>query len=305
MRPTLRQLQYLVAIADTGRFGEAAERMHVTQPSLSAQIADMEGHLGAILLERGRHGATLTPVGAEVVRRARLILGQVEELRAAASHADAQLRGRLRLGVLPSIGPYLLPESAKRLHSRFPALRLAIREEKTIDVDAHLADGRLDAGISTAKDHPSCHSLPLFQEDLWVCVSPEDELGKETGPVRLSKLKGRELLSLGYGHGLSAIVGELARKAGAHVSTEYEGTSLDAIRHMAVMGAGVAIVPSLYVASEVRWDQDLVARRLEHAGARRRISLIWRSTSPLAPQLKLLADVLAGVGKDVLSGLDS
>lgn len=304
MKPTLRQLQFLVAIADTGRFGEAAERMHVTQPSMSAQIADMEAYLGVVLLERGRHGASLTPVGAEMVRRARLILAEVEELRAAARHSEGQLRGRLRLGVLPSIGPYLLPEAAKRLHSRFPALRLALREEKTIDVDAHLADGRLDAGISTAEDHPSCKSIPLFQEALWVCVSPEDDLGKDTGPVRLSRLKGKELLSLGYGHGLSSIVSELARKAGAHVSTEYEGTSLDAIRHMAVMGAGVAIVPSLYVAAEVRWDQDLIARRLDYPGARRKISLIWRSTSPLAPQFTLLAEVLAGVGTDVLSGLD-
>lgn len=303
MKPTIRQLQFLVAIADTGRFGEAAERMHVTQPSMSAQIADMEASLGVVLFERGRHGASLTPVGAEMVRRARLILAQVQELRAAARQSDGQLRGRLRLGVLPSIGPYLLPESAKRLHARFPELRLALREEKTIDLDARLADGRLDAGISTAEDHPSCKSIPLFQEDLWVCVSRDDELGKEDGPIRLSALKGRELLSLGYGHGLSQIVSELARKANAHVSTEYEGTSLDAIRHMAVMEAGVAIVPSLYVASEVRWDKDLVARRIEHAGARRKISLIWRSTSPLAPQFRLLSEVLAHAGRDVLSGL--
>lgn len=303
MRPTLRQLQYLVAIADTGRFGEAAERLHVSQPSLSSQIAEMEASLGTVLLERGRHGASLTPIGTEIVQRARRILGEVEELKAAARHSEGQLHGRMRLGVLPSIGPYLLPEAAKRLHTLFPDLRLALREERTIDLDAHLSDGRLDAVISTAEDHPSCKSLPLFQEDLWICTAAEDPLGAEPAPLRLNQLKGKELLSLGYGHGLSQIVSELARKASAHVSTEFEGTSLDAIRHMAVMGAGVAVVPSLYVASEVRWDQDLVARRLAHSGARRRISLIWRATSPLASQFDRLGEVLRDVGQDILRGL--
>lgn len=303
MRPTLRQLQYLVAIADTGRFGEAADRLHVSQPSLSSQIAEMETALGVVLLERGRHGASLTPVGAEVVQRARRVLGEVEELKAAARQSHDQLRGRMRLGVLPSIGPYLLPEAAKRLHTLFPDLRLALREERTIDLDAHLSDGRLDAVISTAEDHPACNALTLFQEDLWVCTASDDPLAKNQEPLRLNKLKGRELLSLGYGHGLSQIVSELARKAGAHVSTEFEGTSLDAIRHMAVMGAGLAIVPSLYVASEVRWDKDVVALRLAHGGAKRRISLIWRSTSPLASHFDQLGIVLKDVGEDILRGL--
>ena len=303
MRPTLRQLQYLVAIADTGRFGEAAERMNVSQPSLSAQVAEMEGYLGAQLVERGRHGAALTPIGVDIVRRARLILRDVEDMKATARRAEGQLSGRIQLGVVPSIGPYLLPDATKKLHAMFPDLRLAVREERTIDLDAHLTDGRLDVVISTATAHTEAHSAPLFKEDVWICVSPDHPLAAETGPVRLSTLKGRELLSLGYGHGLSQITQEIARKAGAHVSTEYEGTSLDAIRQMAVMGAGLAILPSLYVASEARWDQDLVVRRIEHASAHREISLIWRATSPLGPQFRKLGEVLAEVGEGILRGL--
>jgi LysR family transcriptional regulator, hydrogen peroxide-inducible genes activator len=303
MRPTFRQLQYLVAVADCGRFGEAASRLNVTQPSLSAQIAEMEGYLGATLLERGRHGATLTPVGAEMVRRARFILRDLDDLKAAVRRAAGELAGRIQLGVLPSVGPYLLPEAVKRLHALFPDLRLALREERTIDLDAHLQDGRLDVVISTLADHPNAVGIPLFEEELWICVAADDPLADEAGPIRLARLKGRELLSLSHGHGLSQITKEIAHRAGAHVSTEYEGTSLDAIRQMAVMGAGAAVLPSLYVAAEAQFDKAIRLRRIDHASARREISLLWRPSSPLADQYGQLSEVLAACGKSILAQL--
>ena len=125
MKPTLRQLQYIVAIADTGRFGAAAKEVNVSQPSLSAQVSDVEARLGVILVERGRNGAVLTPMGQDFVRRARIILQQVEDLKAAMSFSDGAMVGRLRLGVLPSIGPYLLPTTVKLLHARYPELRMS------------------------------------------------------------------------------------------------------------------------------------------------------------------------------------
>ena len=126
MRPTLRQLQYLVAISETGRFNEAARRMNVSQPSLSAQVANMELELNTHLVERGRHGAIMTPAGEDVVRRARLILRQVEELKIASGADESTLSGRMRLGVIPSVGPYLLPNATKELHRMFPDLRLGV-----------------------------------------------------------------------------------------------------------------------------------------------------------------------------------
>ena len=129
MRPTLRQLQYLVAVAETGHFGDAAKSVNVSQPSLSAQIANMEAELGTVLVERGRHGALLTPKGEEAVRRARLILRDVEDLKSATRHEPGYLTGRLRLGVLPTIGPYLLPAATRRLHISYPELRFSVREE--------------------------------------------------------------------------------------------------------------------------------------------------------------------------------
>jgi LysR family hydrogen peroxide-inducible transcriptional activator len=304
MRPTLRQLQYFVAVADAGRFIDAADRLNVSQPSLSAQIADMEVELGTVLFERRRSGVTLTPLGADLIIRARLILRDVEDFRAAARQTDGQLAGRLQLGVVPSIGPYLLPDATKRLHAIFPELRLAVREERTADLGIHLSDGRLDAIISNAADHPNTRSVELFREQLWISMSPDHPLALEAGPITLADLKGRVLLSLGRGHGLGQITKDLARQAGGHVSTEYEGTSLDAIRQMAVMGAGLAVLPSLYVASEARWDKDLVVRRIDHDGVHRDISLIWRTASPVAAHFLQLGDVLMEVGNRVLASLN-
>jgi len=149
MKPTLRQMEYLVAIADTGTFGEAAKRTFVSQPSLSAQVKDMEDHIGARLLERGRHGALLTPIGEEMVKRARLLLRQVEEMKVLGREAEGTLAGRIRLGVLPTVGPYLLPQATQRLHRAYPELRLFVREERTTDLKDHLSSGKFDVIIST------------------------------------------------------------------------------------------------------------------------------------------------------------
>jgi LysR family hydrogen peroxide-inducible transcriptional activator len=243
MRPTLRQLQYIVAVAESGRFRDAALQLGVSQPSLSEQISDAEAQLGVTLIERARTGAVLTPAGAEVVRRARIVLTQVEDLKTVARQVAGDLAGRYRLGTLPTIGPYLLPSAVRELHQLYPDLRLGVREERTIDLDEKLNDGRLDMVISTAEDHLNSESMQLFDEQLYVCTASDDPIGGGDGALKLSALKGREVLSLGYGHRLSTVVQKLAEAAGAHVSTEYEGTSLDAIRQMAGMGAGIAIVP--------------------------------------------------------------
>jgi len=300
LRPTLRQMQYLVAIADTGKFGDAARALNVSQPSLSAQVAEMEASLGVQLVERSRRGAMLTVAGEELVRRARNILREVEDLKAVAKFGRAELSGRLRLGVLPTVGPYLLPSASRELHKRFPDLRLSVREERTVDLDEHLQAGEFDTIISSAIDHENVHHEPLFSERLYVCAPAEDPLSQGEGPVRLKELKGHSLLTLGQGHRLHAIIREVAAASGAVVSSEYEGTSLDAIRLMAEMGAGVAILPSLYALSEARRDRGLNARMIDHPLARREISLIWRDTSPLAAGLLALAAPLRSAADKIL-----
>ena len=292
MRPTLKQLQYLVAVAETGKFNEAARRMNVSQPSLSTQIADMEIELSANLVERGRHGAILTPVGEDIVRRSRDILRAVEELKSATNKGNAILTNRIRLGVIPSVGPYLLPIATKTLHKQYPDLRMNVFEGRTLDIDRMLRDGRLDTIISTAEDHPDSEATPLFHEQLWICVPIDSPLAYDKGEVKISDLKGMPLLSLGHGHHLNLAIHELAKLSGAYVSSEYEGTSLDAIRQMAAMGAGIAILPSLYALVEASRDTALVVRRIAHKKAERQISLIWRDTSPIKQSFQQIAEVL-------------
>ncbi|MEM7329501.1 MAG: LysR substrate-binding domain-containing protein [Pseudomonadota bacterium] len=291
MRPTLRQLQYIVAVAETGRFHEAAKRLHVSQPSLSAQISSVEDQLGLQLIERGRSGALMTAQGEEFVRRARLILRDVEDLKAAMRIQDGALSGRIRLGVLPSVGPYLLPPVVKDLHRTYPQLRLVVEEHWTEQLQARLIDGALDCVISTPEDHPNMSNTLLFEEHLWICAAPDDPLAG-TGPVRLKDLKGRDLLSVGQNHRLSRIVRELADAAHANMSGVFTGTSLDAIRHMAATGAGVAILPAIYALSEASRDADLVLRSLDHPRAMRRVALVWRPTSPMAKSFHEMAHIL-------------
>lgn len=300
MRPTLRQLQYLVAIAETGKFGEAATSLNVSQPSLSSQVASMEEYLGASLIERGRHGAVMTPLGNEIVTLARIILRQVEELKSMAQQGDGEMVGRLRLGVLPTIGPYLLPQATRELHAGHPNLRLGVSEERTIDLASGLREGRLDTIISTPEDHPDMDSIYLFHEELWICAADDDELSSGRGPVNLKALAGKPLLTLGPGHRLSSIIEEIAHEAGALISSEYQGTSLDAIRQMAIMGTGVAVLPSLYALSEATRDPDLVVRKIDSPLAERDIHLCWRPSSPMVKKFQAIGDTLSEIANRLI-----
>jgi LysR family hydrogen peroxide-inducible transcriptional activator len=170
------------------------------------------------------------------------------------------------------------------------------------DLNERLNDGRLDMIISTPEDHASSAFMELFEETLFVCAAQEDELSAQNGPVDVEALRGRELLSLGPGHRLSLIIQQLADAAGAHNSTEYEGTSLDAVRQTASMGEGVAILPNLYAVVEAQRDPTQVVRPIRHKLARRKIGLIWREGSPLSEPMTEMGKVMRAVAEDLLSG---
>lgn len=299
MRPTLRQLEYIVAVAETGQIGLAAAQLNVSQPSLSAQLAEVEADLDTTLFIRGRAGAKITPVGEEIVRRARQILHELQDLRAAA-RGGGIFQGRLRLGVLPSIGPYLLPGVVRRLHEEHPSFRLIVREESTRDLDEGLRSGRLDMIISTPEDHPGSRIAPLFTERLWVALSLDHPLLRLGRPLALGDLKGQTLLTLGSTHRLSHIVAGLAARAGGRVSDEYEGTSLDAIRLMAATGAGIAVLPSIYAATEMRRNPDVSLHALEDPAATRDIALIQPPLPEPRPGSEVLADILRREAQELL-----
>jgi len=299
MRPTLRQLEYIVAIAETGQVGLAARQLNVSQPSLSAQLAEVEADLGVTLFQRGRAGAKITPVGEEIVRRARQILHELQDLRAAA-RGGGIFQGRLRLGVLPSIGPYLLPGVVQRLHRDHPSFRLIVREESTRDLDEGLRSGRLDMIISTPEDHPGTRKAHLFTERLWAAVAHDNPISPRKDRFALADLEGQTLLTLGSTHRLSHIVAGLAASSGGRVSDEYEGTSLDAIRLMAATGAGIAILPSIYAATEARRGTDVSLYPVEDPTARRDIALIQPLLPDPRPGSEVLAEVLRSEAENIL-----
>ncbi|APX11228.1 LysR family transcriptional regulator [Tateyamaria omphalii] len=300
-RPSLRQLQYFVAVADHAAFGRAARALAVSQPSLSKQLATMEHALGVVLFERTSRKVRLTAVGERLLPRAREILKEMQDFTAIARGASGPFGDKLAIGVLPSIGAYFMPIANRRLHQLYPRLRLAVREGATVQLLDMLREGRLDAVIGSPVADPDVSSAPLFSETLWACAAADDPLSAAEGPIKLPDLAGKPMLSLSSEFQLATIVAGLAREAGTHISRDYQGGSLDAVRQMAVMGAGVAVLPSLYALAEAVRDPEFVVRRIDHADARHDIALLWRKTSPLEDDCLRLAAHLVEVKREIVT----
>lgn len=290
MRPTLRQMEYVVAVHQFANFSHAADVLHVSQPSLSNQIVAVEQELGVRLFKRGRSGVTTTAKGLEFVSRARRILAEVEALNAAMS-SDLPFGGRLRLGVLPSIGPYLLPKAVQKLHREHPDLRVIVREENTLALDEGINNGRFDAIISTPEDHPNTRQIFLFRETLWAAVSHDHPLAQRD-EVTSSDLAGQRLLTLDTGHRLARIVYGIASQNGAIVSNDYEGTSLDSVLLMAATGAGVAIIPDLFARRQAIHREEVKILPLNVSDADRSICLLLPETNQAGEAAALLANAL-------------
>lgn len=299
MRPTLRQIEYFVAVAEHGAFGTAADVLGVSQPSLSKQLSTMEDELGIRLFERTSRRVSLTPTGRAVLTRGRSILNEVRDFKALARGTSSLFAARLSIGVLPSVGAYFMPIANRRLHKLYPDLRLLVQEGATRQLLDLLKDGTIDAVIGTPTNDPEFESIPLFEEALWVCAASDDPLSLGSGPVKLSDLAGSPLLALSAEFSLHDLVEQLAMKAGTYLSRDYEGGSLDAVRQMAVMGAGVAILPSLYALAEAVRDPEFKIRRLDHPDAVHPIALHWRCTSPAAEDFRRLASELISVKEEI------
>ena len=299
MRPTLRQLQYFVAVAEHNAFGAAAQALAVSQPSLSKQLATMEDELGAPLFERTSRRVTLTPLGRLLLDRARLILQDVAEFKAVAKGSVGLFGDRLAIGVLPSIGAYFMPVANRRLHALFPKLRLVVQEGATTQLLDLLRAGKVDAVIGTPNNAPDFRSIPLFKETLWICAASDDPLSQAASPISAADLKGQALLALSPEFTLADVVERLAAEAGAYVSRDYQGGSLDAVRQMAVMGAGIAVLPSLYALAEAVRDPEFVVRRIDHPLAFHEIALHWRRASPLSADFEQLAARLIEVKHEI------
>lgn len=298
MRPTLRQLEYIVTVSRLGRFSLAADVLNVSQPSLSAQIATVEQELGVRIFDRNRGGVQVTAKGEDFIARAQKILADVKDLRHAMS-SDTPMGGRLRLGVLPSIGPYLLPQVIKEVHRLRPGLRIVVREENTRDLEQGLKTGRFDLILSTPEDHPNAVQQRLFNESLWVAVAVDDVLAQDQQGVSADSLQNRLFLTLDQSHRLSRIVYALAAECGGVVSDEYEGTTLDSIVLMAASGVGVAILPDLYARRQGIYRDEVRLRPLSIANANRDIALLARHAERPLPGQAVLTDSLRAVARNM------
>ena len=295
--PTLQQLRYLVAVADALHFRRAAEMTHVTQPTLSGQLRELEAKLGVQLVERSRSRVVLTPIGKEIATRGRTVLRDVQDIVELAKHGQTLLGGTIRLGVLQSLGPYLLPHILPELHQSYPNLKLYVREAMPHALLGGLEDGSLDlllfplpikgADLQTAR---------LFREPLLIVAPSDHRLAAKESAAR-SDLKGETVLTLERGHRLHDQVRELCDQFGAELSLDYEGTSLDTLRHMVSMGMGLSFLPALYVRAEALHDKQVVAREMRPRAPFRMIGMVWRRHSARQDEFFALAGLIRGILK--------
>lgn len=289
---TLRQLQCLIAVADLLHFRKAAERLNLSQPALSAQVAQLEDHLGVLLLERTRRKVLLTPTGREVAERARAILRDVADLEAAARSAQAPLSGTLRLGVLRTLGPYLLPHMLGAMRENYPDLKLYLREEPRAQLLADLARGDLDMVLLHHAPHDDHHLsvTPLFREPLWAVLPLGHKLAAKT-ELAPADLAGEKLILLELGDGLRDPGLALCRAVGAAEHPDFRATSLDALRQMVATGLGCTLLPGLYVEAEAQADRQIAVRPLT-APPTRAIDLVWRRTTSRAAEFRLFCQLV-------------
>lgn len=287
--PSLRQLEYLVALAETAHFRRAAERANTTQPTLSEQLKSLEERLGAQLVERSKSRVLLTPVGLQVVEVARRMLKDASEIRRLAASGGKGITGLLRLGLPPTIGPYLMQRAAPKLHRVYPGLRLYVREELPQHLPRALEDGVHDVIITPLPVRGAdIETASLFREPLYLTVAADHPLAR-TPSVTLSDIRGLDVLTLGPGHQLHETAIDLCKATGARLRYDFEGTSLDMLREMVVMGLGVTFMPGLYVHSELLQDKDVRVLDISDKNLYRVIAMAWRKASARQEMYEQLA----------------
>ena len=288
--PSLKQLRYLVALAEHRHFGRAATACFVSQSTLSAGLKELETALEAELVERNNRSVVFTPLGLEVVARAKRVLREAEDLAELAAGSRAPLSGRLRLGVIPTIAPYLLPRTLPALRKAYPKLQLYLTEDQTARLLTQLEDGAIDLVLLALPYHAGeVETLPLFKDGFHL-VSRKDHPLAQKKTVNLADLKDANLLLLAEGHCLRDHA--LAACRLTEADSGFAGASLNTLVEMVAGGLGVTLLPDMAVATHVPKGGELVARPFDRAGAGRQIGLAWRTTSSRSAEVKELGAAL-------------
>ena len=283
---TLQELRYIVALADTGHFAKAAERCHVSQPTLSTQLKKLEDYLGVTLFDRSLRQVSATPAGREIVERARLVLAEVDRIKAIAKQSLDPMARTLNLGVIPTAGPYFLPHAVRVAHRAYPQLRLLLREDFTANLLNALAQGRVDAALlALPVPGEGLQAAPLFQEP-FVAALPKGHALAKKKTIDAHELAREKILLLEEGHCLREQALEVCGLRG-DFGEEVKATSLETLRQMVAIGIGCTLLPAL--AAKGR-NAGIELRSLKQPVPSRTMGLVWRSRSPFQDTLQRLAE---------------
>ncbi len=302
--PTLRRLEYLVAISQHRNFHKAAHAAGVSQPTLSQQIRLLEAELGVTLVDRGLGGSELTPVGRDIVERARRVMREVEDLKRTSrlSQTGGDV-GILRFGTSPTIGPYLLPEVVAALHAAKPNLRIQIREGIPDEQVGMLADGAIDILLAPMPlPYGSMHVQSLFQEPLRLVASKDHPLARRRKLER-GDFAGYGMLTMDARHHLSRQVDEICAALEMTIVRDYEGTSLDGVYQMAASGLALAVLPEIYLRSNAGAVGGVTVLKFQTDRMRRRIAALWRKEAPFHDTCMQVAERIRARGLEILSSV--
>ena len=292
--PSLKQLRYLVALSEHEHFSRAAEACSVTQSTLSAGIKELETLLGASLAERTKRSVRLTPLGRDIAERSIVLLREAEDIVELAAAGRAPLTGDLHLGVIPTIGPFLLPKVLPAIRRRYPKLRLFLREEQTADLLTRLADGRLDAVLMAFPYPTEGVRVRMLLDDRFrlACVPGHRLAGRNS--VSDADIVGEPLMLLEEGHCLRGHALDACHMDERGMGREFEATSLATLVPMVAEGLGITLLPELAIRAGIAAGAELALVPFSGPSAKREIGLAWRKSSTRAHEFELLADMLAG-----------
>ncbi len=287
---TLRQMQYAEALAVTGHFGRAAERCHVTQPGLSQQIRQLEEHCGAPLFDRLGKSVQLTPLGREFIDRVRSILHQTEALELFLASQHGQPGRPLRLGVIPTVAPYLLPHAFPALQRELPGVRFVVSESRTDTLVDALGSGALDLALIASEPRPGGPRLmvaPLFEDPFVLATGPEDEVAS---PVPLDGIDGTRMLLLDEGHCFRDQAIAACGLGHDEAGRTFAATSLSTIVEFVANGQGVTLLPQIALRKEA--SERIRIHPLQSPGASRQLRLVWREASPFQKVFESVAETI-------------
>src|SRR5471032_2684919 len=294
----LKDLKYLVALADTGHFGRAAERTFVSQPTLSAQLKKLEGFLGVKLVERQPKNVQLTEVGKQIVVRARRMLDEGEEIIALARSNTDPFAGKLKMGLIPTVGPYLLPRVMPKLRKALPQLGLMLYEYQTEALLKRLRDGEIDLGIMALPVlGDGLESRDLYEEAFTVALPTHHPLAAKSS-IKVQDLKGQTLLLLEDGHCLRDQALEVCSRVDVREAEDFRATSLETLRQMVVAGLGITLLPELAVESPFGSQRGLTIRQFSRPAPKRTVGAVWRKSTTREAAIAAVCDVVdSSVGR--------